>query len=174
MSISKINFLFSAGARCNSVQMLIGNNLRMFSGPFDYLFIDLETVFSVIHTNMDTFLSDIVIFNKSKNITYTNEKLNSLRKKHICYMAHNYNNIDLRINPHYTDETLSGNLYEWKRICIFHHHNVFSTNIKQTILNRVNRFNKIIRLFPTQTALLHITKYCILQTLMNMLRKLLE
>ena len=35
-----INYIFSGGHRCNSVDFLKTRNLRTISGPFDYTFVE--------------------------------------------------------------------------------------------------------------------------------------
>lgn len=158
MELININYIFSAGFRCYSPDFLIFYNLRPFSGPFDYLFIDIETVFKLIYKKMDNFLNNIVIFNKSSNITYELNILNELNNKYVCYMAHDYNNYDIRINTNYIDKELSGNLYEWNSICIFHHHDIYDSSIYNTIIKRVERFKNIIKNNSQNTCLFHITK----------------
>jgi len=41
-------------------------------------------------------------------------------------MAHNYDNVDLRININYMNTCSSENLYDWKHICVFHHSDIMS------------------------------------------------
>lgn len=50
-----INYIFSAGFRCYSPDTLKEFGLRPFSGPFDYLFIDIESVFTLINKKMSFF-----------------------------------------------------------------------------------------------------------------------
>ena len=114
-----INYIFSAGFRCYSPDTLKEFGLRPFSGPFDYLFIDIESVFTLINNKMSHFLDNIVIYNKLKQQNYHIRSLNDLNEKNICYMAHDYNTVDLRINTNFLDDTLSGNIYDWDKICIF-------------------------------------------------------
>lgn len=61
-----INFIFSIGYRCDSVDFLKKFNLRKFSSPFDFLFIDFETSLKIINNNFDDFLHDIILFNKNE------------------------------------------------------------------------------------------------------------
>ena len=135
----KLNFIFSVGYRCNSVDFLKRYNLRQYSGPFDYLFIDLETSFQIINNKFDNFLNDIIVFHKNqkklelvynKNTSECENKFYELIKNDIGYMAHNYNNNLLFINQNYIEKNkLSHNLYDWNRECIFLHHNLLDTNI---------------------------------------------
>ena len=55
---------------------------------------------------------------------------------------HDYNNTNLIINQNYIDKTHS-NIYEWNRICIFHHHDIRGKITYDTIQKRVNRFKDI-------------------------------
>ena len=158
MSKIKIDYIFSAGFRCSSPDTLKMFGLRPFSGPFDYLFIDIETVFKLMRENMKSFMKDIIVFNKLKQITYSIGSINELNKKHICYMAHDYNNINLRINTNFLDDRLSGNIYEWEKICIFHHHDICNKKQYDIISKRVDRFNKIIEKYSEKVCLFHITR----------------
>ena len=153
-----INYIFSAGFRCYSAKGLKDFGLRPFSGPFDYMYIDIETVFKLIHKQLSDFLTNVVMFNKSLNNTYNVSALNELNKKNVCYMAHNYNFHNMQINTNYLDDILSGNLYDWKKICIFNHHDVCNTHGHSIIKRRVDRFNKIIMKSPNTTCLFHITR----------------
>ena len=158
MSTIEIKYIFSAGFRCNSPDTLKRFGLRPFSGPFDYLFIDIESVFKLIDLKMSPFLHDIVVFNKNKQQNYFLNKLNDLNNKKVCYMSHDYNNIDLRINTNFLDDNLPGNLYDWDKICIFHHHDIIDKNTYEVISKRVDRFNKIMETDYEKTCLFHITK----------------
>lgn len=174
MNPIEINYIFSAGFRCNSTYTLGDFSLRPFSGPFDYLFIDLETVFSLINTKLTDFLNNIVVFNKNKQQSYSINSLNELNTKNVCYMAHNYNNIDLRINTNFLDPTLSGNLYEWDRICIFHHHDILKPDIYNTIKRRIDRFNKIIENHSEKTCLFYITKILTIDNIQDYINNILK
>ena len=158
MDTTEIGYIFSAGFRCYSTDVLKQSGLRPFSGPFDYLYIDIETVFKLMNKKMSLFLNDIVIYNKVKQQTYCIDSLNELNEKHVCYMAHDYNSVDLRINTNFLDDTLSGNIYDWEKICIFHHHDISNKHQYDIIKNRVDRFNKIIEQHSDKTVLFHITK----------------
>jgi hypothetical protein len=153
-----INYIFSAGFRCYSPDTLKEFGLRPFSGPFDYLFIDIESVFTLINKKMSFFLDDIIIYNKCKQQNYPIHSINELNEKNICYMAHDYNTVDLRINTNFLDDTLSGNIYNWNKICIFHHHDISNTGQSEMIKKRAERFNKIIEQHGETTSLFHITK----------------
>lgn len=170
----KINYMFSIGHRCHSVNFLKEYNLRKISGPFDHLFIDIETVFLNIHTQFIDYLSNIVLINKQKNIQSINysesngvidEKLLALNNsKNICYMSHNYNNVSLLINQNFIDN-VENNLYDWNRICIFLHHNILLKENYNIIHKRVTIFNNIYNNEPNATCLFYISKIIIIDNL---------
>lgn len=153
-----IKYIFTIGFRCYAPETLKSHGLRPYSGPFDYLFIDIESACAIINNKFKKFMSDIVIFNKSNNKKYSNTKLSLLNNSKVCYMAHDYNNVDLRININYMNTCSSGNLYDWKHICIFHHHDIMSPDIKTKISRRIERFNHIYNSTPNETMLFHITR----------------
>jgi len=158
MAPIEIEYIFSAGFRCYSPDTLKSYGLRPFSGPFDYLFIDIESVFKLINIKMGNFLNNIINYNKNKQLKYNLSTLNELNNKDVCYMRHNYNNIDLRINTNFLDEILAPNLYDWDKICVFLHHDVCNKEISESIRKRVDRFNKIMEFHYDKTCLFHITK----------------
>lgn len=158
MSLHHIEYMFSVGFRCNSTETLKAWGLRQMSSPFDYILIDIESAFQLIHQKMNIFLKDIVVFNKDKRKRYSIKALNQLNGKDVCYMGHDYNKLDLRINSNFIGDTLSGNMYDWERICIFIHHNICIKNESDIIQKRVDRFNRIIQKSSEKTCLFHITK----------------
>jgi hypothetical protein len=161
----EINYIFSIGFRCYSPDFLKKYNLRKISGPFDYLFIDIETAFENIHSNFDKFLSDIVSINKNKlfhEIYYSDKKINNqildfIGNKDIGYMSHNYNNSNLIINQNFIHNTPC-NLYNWDRICIFLHHNITEKSEYDIIYERVKIFKNIYKDRKKNLCLLYITK----------------
>lgn len=161
----EINFIFSVGFRCISPDFLKKYNLRQISGPFDYLYVDLETSLMNINNNFREFLTNIVFVNKInnlKNIYYSENKidkkiLNFIQNKNIYYMGHNYNNINLLINQNFIENTPS-NLYNWKRICIFHHHDITKKEVYEKIKKRVNIFKNIYLKKKNKLCLFYITK----------------
>lgn len=153
-----IQYIFSAGFRCYSANGLKNFGLRPFSGPFDFMYIDIETVFKLIHNKLVNFLSDAIVFNKTLNKSYDIPALNELNKKNICYMAHNYNFGNIILNKNYLDDVLSGNLYDWKQICIFNHQDLTNKQVYNNMQRRVARFNKIIIENSFKTCLFHITR----------------
>mgnify|MGYP000061618917 FL=1 len=160
-----INFIFSIGFRCYSPDFLKHYNIRNISGPFDYLFIDIETAFDNINNNFDLFLKDIVLVNKKEKINkiyYSNKEINKkildfTKSTDIGYMSHNYNDITLIINQNFINNTPS-NLYNWDRICIFHHNHITEKSIYDTIYKRVNIFKNIYKNRKKDMCLFYITK----------------
>lgn len=158
-----INFFFSIGYRCTTVEFLTYYKLRKISGPFDYIFIDIETAFSNINNNFNTFLSDLVHINKyqKKCKMYYSDKivneqlLDFIENENIGYISCNYNNIDLFINQNFIDN-IHYNIYYWNRCCIFRHHNLLDKNIYNTINKRVNIFKNIYNNLKKNVCLLYI------------------
>lgn len=153
-----IEYMFSAGYRCNSPETLNKFKLRPFSGPFDYLFIDIETTFKLIHGRMELFLKDIIVYNKRKQQKHNIKAIDDLNEKNMCYMVHDYNNTTLQINTNFLDDDLSNDLYKWNKICIFLHHELHIKEQYDAIVRRVNRFNSIIEQHSDKTCLFYITK----------------
>lgn len=159
MNKINIEYLFSAGYRCYSPDIMKDNNIREYSGPFDYLFIDLETVFELTSTKMEKFLTNIEPFLQNSSNTYIHPDLQYLKSQGgVHYMAHSYNNTLLRINTNYIDTSGSNNIYEWKRQCIFHHHDIFNSNIYATLNRRKHRYNTIVEKYSDTTCLFHVTR----------------
>jgi len=159
-----IDFIFSIGYRCNSSDFLKKYQLRSMSGPFDYMFIDIETAFDIIYDDFKNFLTNIVVVNKNnktKELYYNaksiDQRIHTILDKNIRYMRHDYNNTNLIINQNYIDKTHS-NIYEWNRICIFHHHDIRGKITYDTIQKRVNRFKDIYENKIYQKCLFYITR----------------
>jgi Putative papain-like cysteine peptidase (DUF1796) len=162
-----IQFMFSCGFRCYSPDALKSAGLRMMSGPFDYIFIDLESAFKLITRKFDGFIDDIIEYKKAKGtlspcyFKYTKEidsRFLEFVKGPVLYMAKNQMNEHFFYNQMYLDDELDYNLYNWKKICVFAHSNLFSTQHRETINRRCERFNKITEEFSSSTILFHITK----------------
>lgn len=160
-----INFIFSIGYRCYSPDFLKKYNIRNISGPFDYLFIDIETVFENIYNNFEYFLKDIVLINKKNNIAniyYSNSNIHNKiihfkNNLNIGYMRDNYNNLNILFNQNFLNNT-PNNLYNWDRICIFHHHNILEKHIYNKIKQRIQIFKNIYIQKKNKLCLFYITK----------------
>jgi hypothetical protein len=179
-----INFIFSVGYRCYSTDFLIKFKLRKMSSPFDYLFIDFDTSLKIINNNFADYLHDIIAFNKnkqhirlfySKNTTEINSKFTVLLQNNIGYMAHNYNESNLLFNQNYLDDNkLDNNLYNWNKICAFHHHNILDSNIYATIKRRCEIFNNVINKYNENTALFYITKIINCNNIVEYMNNIIE
>lgn len=180
----ELNYIFSIGYRCYSIDFLNTHNLRKFSGPFDYLYIDFETALKIINNRFENFLSDIVLLNKNKqdskllykkNTSEINNNLYNLLINNIVYINQNYNNNNLLINQNYIDiNILSNNLYHWNSICIFLHHDLLNENIYTSLVNRCNRFINIINSYSENTALIYITKIVNCNNIIDYINKIIE
>lgn len=163
-----IQYISSIGHRCYSVDFLHKYGLRKCSSPFDHLMIDIESAFQLIQNKFANFLTDIVVIDKSNSsnkikIGYpqdTNEYnpvFHILLENTFGYMKHNY--VQTLINQNFIDKSVSTNLYDWNRICIFHHHNIIDDiNIYNQIKNRYERFLYITCKYSDNMALFHITR----------------
>ena len=158
MTEIEIKYIFSAGFRCYSPDTLKQYGLRPFSGPFDYLLIDFESMLKIVNEKMSPLLKDIVVFNKQKQCTYTIKQLNKLNETHVCYMAHDYNRHDLLININFLDDVLSGNMYDWHKICVFIHHDIRNKEVYDSFIRRSARLNTILEKYSEKTCLFHITR----------------
>jgi hypothetical protein len=160
--------VLSIGYRCYSAEFLKNYNLRKFSGPFDYMCIDMETCFKAIHNNYYDFLNDIIVmYRNEKSVKLMYQKKTREIKKNIVellendirYMADNYNNSGLLINQNYIDDnTLSGNLYDWNSICLFLHHAIQSEDIYKQLKMRCDRSQRLMQKYGETTCLFFISK----------------
>ena len=161
----EIEYIYSIGHRCNCPDFLKYYNLRNISGPFDYLYVDIETCFDNIQNNFKLFFSDIVCFFKKENILsihnskqQINKKLNILvESDKVYYIAQNYYNTHLVINQNYINN-VSNDLYEWDRICISTHHNFIDNKTHKMIKERADIFMDIYNRFFEKMILFHFTK----------------
>jgi len=139
------------------------------SGPFDFMYIDFETILKIIDTKFEDFTSDIVVCNKhyqnrylqnAKNTTEPHERFKPLiGREYIGYREVSYYDVDLLVNQNYIEEDeLPGDLYDWKNICIFFHHNIVNLPTKEKIIMRSNRFLNIYQENHDKICLLHMTK----------------
>lgn len=161
----EINYVFSIGYRCNSPNILNDFGYRKISGPFDYLFIDIETAFYNIHTKFNIFLKDIVLINKNKKhieLYYSKNKLNKsldnfIFNTNVSYMKHNYNDINIIVNQNFIDN-ISNNLYNWNRICNFAHHHIFEKDVYNKLNKRIDIFKELYDKYCKNMCLFYITK----------------
>ncbi len=161
-----INNIFSIGYRCNSVQFLRRFEMSKFSGPFDWMYIDLETALINISNEFEHYLNDIVIINKSenkfvnlykKNIDSIKQDITELYNDEISYMNENYLKITIPINQNF-NIVKTNDLYKWDRICVFLHHNMEKNDEIEKIKIRIDRFNEVIKNDKTKVMLFYISK----------------
>jgi hypothetical protein len=164
--MKEINYVFSVGYRCNSVQFLRRFEVSKFSGPFDWMYIDLETSLMNIHNRFEFYLNDIVILNKNenkliniknKNFESINSDILKLYDSNISYMNEDYFKTTLPINQNFTIVN-SSNLYEWNRICVFLHNNLMSDDEVNKLKIRIDRLNEVMDKDKSKVMLFHISK----------------
>jgi hypothetical protein len=164
-----IHFIFTMGFSCESPNYLKRYDLRKMSGPFDYMYIDFHTALKVIDSNFEDYLSDIVVCNKHYQNNYLQHKKNTekpharfapfITRDFVGYRTDYYWDVDLLINQNYIEEPeLSGNLYDWKDICIFFHHNIVNADTRAKIHMRCQRFMNLYKKDPKNMFLFHVTK----------------
>ena len=162
---TRINFIFSIGFRCYSPDFLKTYNIRNISGPFDYLFIDIETAFNNINNNFKKFMEDIIVVNKNKNSIkkyYSNQKVDQkiidfLKYENIGYMRHNYNDTNIIINQNFIKNN-HPDLYHWESICVYMHHDITIQKTYEKIKERVDIFKNIYNERNNNMCLFYITK----------------
>jgi hypothetical protein len=164
--MKEINYVFSVGYRCNSVQFLRRFEVSKFSGPFDWMYIDLETSLMNIHNRFEFYLDDIVILNKNENelINIKNKNFESidpdilkLYNSNISYMNEDYFKTRLPINQNFTVVN-SSDLYEWNRICVFLHNDLTSDAEVNKLKIRIDRLNEVMDKDKNKVMLFYISK----------------
>lgn len=141
MNLIPINYIFSIGYRCNSVQFVRKYNMSKFSGPFDWMYIDLDSSLINIRDKFSDYLIDVNI-----------EIDGSLK-----YMDQDYSKTRLPINKKFT-ERMGNDLYDWEKICIFLHHDTEKPEEVEKIKLRADRFNSLIESDPEKIMLVYISK----------------
>jgi hypothetical protein len=161
----EIDYLFSIGHRCSSLDFLIHHNLRKMSGPFDFVGLDIETAFDNIETKFTKFLQNLVILNLNhkkvffqnfSKYCYIEKKL--LKLKNLNYMRDNYNFRNVAINHNYMPTIINENIYTWDRYCIFLHYNMLNPAALTKIQNKFTIFNKIYAQKSEKTCLIYNSK----------------
>ena len=137
----EINYVFSIGYRCNSVQFVRKYELSKFSGPFDWMYIDLESAIKNIDNEFSDYLTDI----------------ETLKDQDLFYMSQNYKETSLPINWRFTEPN-GNNIYDWNKICIFLHHRMEEPEEIEKIKIRVQRFLNVMSESPDRTLLVYISK----------------
>jgi hypothetical protein len=148
----EIHYMLCIGFRCLTTDIMKKNDWRKFTGPFDEMYIDIETVFETISTDFDSYLTDIVEYYPSKStakLYFPNKtsdlhsQITALKTKQISYLAHNYMNNTHIINQNYIETNNSGNYYDWSRICVFHHQNLVQKDIHDKLTRRIQRTREL-------------------------------
>lgn len=156
--MKEINFVFAIGERCTSFNFLRKNKITTFPGPFDKLFIDIETCFELINTNFENFMTDIVSYNHKysklffkKNIETISSFFDNLYEeengdiKSLRYMKYDYCKEKILINQNFLPKIYtSSDIYNWDRVCIFRHDSITKKNIRNTMNKRCERMIKVL------------------------------
>lgn len=160
--MKEINYVFNIGKRCNGTEFLKSFNLRKFSSPFDWMFINIETSLELIKNNFKEFIDDIVYININNDIKNSlkgkeiDDKLIEL--KNISYIAHDYNNNQLFFNQKFLPEKIDSNIYNWDRILLFLHYNFYNEADIEKLKRRQERFQSIIKENPENTLLFYLSQ----------------
>jgi hypothetical protein len=131
---------------------------RIMSSPFDYMYIDFESALQCIQDEFANYTKDIVIFNKERKIgtlfnqRNTKELLPEIQylldtEAPIIFNTENYTEETLFFNQNYIDYNNTdnkNNLYKWKTICLFFHHNMALHSSVNTLDRRSRRLMKCI------------------------------
>jgi hypothetical protein len=166
-----INYWFSVGYRCNATDFSVKYGFRKMSSPFDYMFLDFNSMLRIIHNKFDDFLNDTVVLDghyntlinyKSKNHVWVKPEFYPLLKMPIRYVRESFLKTFIRFNQNYTTvesgESFTENMYDWPNICIHNHHNVTDDNVLAYMQTRCDRFLKAFETNYKKTILFHITK----------------
>lgn len=147
----EINYIFTLGRRCNSTQFLNHYNMRRYSSPFDWLIVDFETSIVNIKTKFKIFLNDLLIYNKTGPKDLLNSDsgvIDPLFKKldelDVRYMTLNWNEAGSCFNQNFLPTNLTGNVYEWDRVCLFRHLTMKThVDLLDKLRSRIDKFNSI-------------------------------
>jgi hypothetical protein len=149
---------FSIGYRCNSSNFLNKHGHRIMSSPFDYMYIDIESALKCIQDEFANYTKDIVLFSRPKKLTVLfNEKNTTsvipeihelLDTEQLIYCnKEDYTQDTMFFNQNYIGiETQCDkmDLYKWKSICMFFHHNMAKKSSVETLERRSQRLLKCI------------------------------
>ena len=136
-----IKLITSIGFRCYGPEFLIKYKLRTVSGPFDYVFIDIETALININDGFKNYLTNI----------------SSSKYEKIHYMAHKYPNKKIIINNNFVDIKYN-NIYKWNRILLFYHNDITKSIVASKIKNRISIFKKFTAKYIDYHLLFYITR----------------
>jgi hypothetical protein len=168
-----IEYWFSAGFRCNATDFSVKYGFRKYSSPFDYMYLDFESMLQIISKRFEDFLNDIVVLDghyhtlinyNSKNSQWVKPEYYPLLNIPIRYMRESFLKTFVRFNQNYTGpgpepgSAFVENLYDWPRICIHHHHNVTDEKVIDYMAKRCRRFLRASDTNYKTCILFHITK----------------
>jgi len=161
----EINHIFTLGWRCNSTKFLNTYNLRRISSPFDWVIIDFETSVENIKTKFEKYLDSVVKYQKNKTTTllYSNNGVIApLFKKmddlDLSYMLIDWNYELLHFNQNFLPTKLSGNVYDWDRVCLFRHLTGDGKYFYNKTRSRIDNFTSVLNKSADKTLLLYISK----------------
>lgn len=164
--MKEIKYSFSIGYRCNSVQFLRKYEMSKFSGPFDWMYIDIESAVENIADSFREYLTDIVVIKKDEDILelVNPKKYDSVRDdvkifsaETPVYMKQGYGGQLLPINQNYSNPK-SNDIYRWDRVCVFLHHDFRKDGEIEKIRTRISRFDEVIEKSPEDALLLYVSK----------------
>lgn len=133
----QVNYVFPIGRRCNSSNFVRSCGLSKFSGPMDYMFIDLQTAKECIEDGFSNFLSDIVV-NRDKLLYEKNSKsIDDSINKIPGYFISKWNKV--LINQNYLPSEYKDDIYDWDRMCVFIHHDLEDEETYKALNRRCDR-----------------------------------
>lgn len=154
----------SIGRCCGTTDFLRAGYFTRFNSPFEWMFIDFQTVIENIEKRFQGYMDNIIVYNvdlKSKIMvrsTTIDPRLNDLDKFTINNRGECYSGVKLRINQSYLpDKITTGDIGKWERICIFHHLDITNLLEMERIQKRINIFNLLMDKYKENTLLVYIT-----------------
>jgi hypothetical protein len=150
-----IEYVFALGWRCNCPNFLYKYDLRRFGSPFDWQIIDFETCCINIRQRFEGYLTDLVEYHPNTRNPLS-DKLNPLNR---MYMTQNWNPDRLMLNTKFMPENpKDGNLYNWEKLCLFRHYEIFQEKDRAMLEHRIERFNKIMEGHSKKILLIYISR----------------
>lgn len=141
-----IHNCYGIGYRCTTDSFMIKNNIRNYSGPFSYVVIDFQTAIKFINNNFHNYLDTILFKKNTHKFLFNKKKWNH----NIFFNKEIYNNFIFNFDIDHK------NISDYKKVCIWVHHNLNDDLIKNTIQNRIIKFNNTLNNLNENTLLLFI------------------
>ena len=138
-----INNVFSIGYRCVTDDFLKKLNIRKYSSPFSYMFIDYITAIYFINNNFVDYL-DVVQVNSNVDYKIYDKEIGTHRNLFVHKLVFE--------NSYLIGKTIT----DWDKICIWNHHNIYEQGDK--IINRTQHFMNCINIKPHSMLLFCIDK----------------